>query len=258
MRQRRFSNTKTHAKGKIWALSDDHPAIVEGRPLFPVTVAPSMSPRLFVSGFNSRKLGGKVIKGEWAGLPIYQLTLPERSTCPKRCHAWKSCYGNAMPFARRHTPGPELEEYIPHELMELSGRHPAGFVIRLHVLGDFYSVDYMKMWFRMMIEHPNLHIFGYTARTEEHDRDIFCRIAVLNAVWPKRCSIRYSRAEPGPMHAIILKDQKVTQNVIVCPAQTEKSECCATCALCWSPAAKHKTIAFIEHGPTSTRVKRLL
>lgn len=254
MKQRRFSNTKSHAKGKIWALSAGHPAIVEARPLFPKTVPAGESPRLFISGMNSRKLGKQVTKGEWAGMPIYQLSLPERTTCPRHCHAWNSCYGNAMPFARRHEPGKALEERIPRDVAALCAAHPWGFVIRLHVLGDFYSVDYMKMWFTLMKEFSQLHIFGYTARDEEHDRDIFTRIMVLNTLWPKRCSIRYSRAGPGPMHAIIIKNKdEMHPYTIACPAQTEQSECCGTCGLCWSPAAKHKTIAFIEHGPTTDR-----
>lgn len=257
MKQRRFSNTKGHAKGEIWALSDDHPAIVGSRPLFPKTVTAAESPRLFVSGVNSRKLGKRVMKGAWAGMPIYQLTLPERTTCPKQCHAWKSCYGNAMPFARRHEPGPELEERIRVDIALLAADHVLGFVVRLHVLGDFYSPNYVNMWFNLMKDYQALHIFGYTARDEEHDRDIFTRIMVLNAVWPTRCSIRYSREEIGPRHAVIVKQKmEVTQNVIFCPAQTEKSECCATCGLCWNPSAYDKTIAFIEHGPTSTRAKR--
>lgn len=254
MRQRRFSNTKGHAKGKIWALTDDHPAIMEGRPLFPKTTPASESPRLFISGVNSRKLGKEVIKGPWAGMPIYQLTLPERTTCPTYCHAWKSCYGNAMPFARRHEPGPELEERIRADIALLAADHPRGFVVRLHVLGDFYSEQYVNVWFNAMRNHPGLHIFGYTARTEEKDREIFTRLAVLNGVWPLRCSIRYSREEPGERHAIVLKNgAPVPENTIVCPAQTEKSECCATCGLCWSPSAYDKTIAFIEHGPTRSR-----
>lgn len=255
MRQRRFSNAKGHAKGKIWALPNDHPAIVEARPLFPKTVAPSESPRLFISGVNSRKLGKMVLKGEWAGMPIYQLTLPERTTCPVHCHAWNSCYGNAMPFARRHQPGKQLEEYIPREIMDLCRRHPLGFVVRLHVLGDFYSPGYVSMWLQLLFMHPQLHIFGYTARDAEHDPTIFMVIERMNNHYPDRCSIRYSRKAPGRMHAIIIKNKdEMHPHTIACPAQTEASECCATCALCWSPAAKQKTIAFIEHGPTGARV----
>jgi Gene product 88 len=263
-RQRRFANAKHHAKREIWALADDHPAVLEARPVFPKTVPASLSPRLFVSGYNSRKLGGKVTKGEWAGMPIYQLTLPERTTCPRHCHVWNSCYGNAMPFARRHEPGAQLEDYIPNEILDLGRRHPAGFVVRLHVLGDFYSVGYVSMWFRLMRECPQLHIFGYTARDEEHDYDIFTRIMVLNEVWPDRCAIRYSRTKPGRMHAVVISPDGVAasagrahlagrKDVILCPAQTEKTQACSTCGLCWSPAAKDRTIAFIEHGPVRAR-----
>lgn len=254
MRQRRFTNTKGHAQADIWTLKDDHPAIVEGRPLFPKTVPAPESPRLFISGVNSRKLGKTVMKGPWAGMPIYQLTLPERTTCPTYCPVWNSCYGNAMPFARRHEPGPELEERIRADIALMAADHPRGFVIRLHVLGDFYSGDYVNVWFNAMRNHPGLHIFGYTARTEEKDREIHARLAVLNSVWPLRCSIRFSRTTPGPRHAIVVKrGQEVTQDVIICPAQTEKSECCATCGLCWSPSAYDKTIAFVEHGPVRRR-----
>lgn len=190
------------------------------------------------------------MKGEWSGMPIYQLTLPERTTCPSHCHVWNSCYGNAMPFARRHEPGAQLEDYIPNEILDLGRRHPGGFVVRLHVLGDFYSVGYMKMWFDLISECPQLHVFGYTARDEEHDREIFTRIMVLNALWPDRWVIRLSRKTPGPLHAVVVKSGgEVTQDVILCPAQTGKSECCGSCGLCWSPAAVEKTIGFIEHGP---------
>lgn len=105
-----------------------------------------------------------------------------------------------------------------------------------------------------MREYPQLHIFGYTARDEEHDREIFTKIMVMNTLWPDRCSIRYSRKEPGYMHAVVIKSKDdILPRTIACPAQTEETECCATCALCWSPAAREKTIAFIEHGPTTKR-----
>jgi hypothetical protein len=35
---------------------------------------------------------------------------------------------------------------------------------------------------------------------------------------------------------------------IVCPAQTNRTECCGTCGLCWHENAVDKTIIFIEHG----------
>lgn len=241
-----------------WTLRPDHPALVEGRPLFPSTVVNAGdAPRIFVSGLNSRKLGRRVMKGAWAGMDIYQLSLPERTTCPRSCHVFERCYGDAMPFARRHAPGPELELCIARDLAGLARKHPKGFVIRLHVLGDFYSEDYCRVWFAMMILHPELHIFGYTARDEIHDREIFTRIAVMNRLWPDRCVIRYSRPVPGVNHAIVVKaGEPLPDAVIVCPAQTGKTQCCATCGLCWNPVFNETTIAFIEHGPSTVGRKR--
>lgn len=250
---------KRHASFKVgrqrWSLKPDHPALVEGRPLFPGTVVNADdSPRLFISGINSRKLGRRVMKGAWAGMDIYQLSLPERTTCPRSCHIYEGCYGDAMPFARRHAPGPELELRICADIAALAAQHPRGFVVRLHVLGDFYSVAYCRVWFAMLRLYPALHIFGYTARDEVHDRDIFTRIAIMNALWPDRCVIRYSRTVPGVNHAIVLKvGQPAPDAVIICPAQTDSTQCCATCGLCWSQTFNKTTIGFIEHGQSTER-----
>lgn len=86
-------------------LSVGHPALSEGRTIFPSTVTASKdSPRFLVSGHNNPKLGKAILKGPRAGWPIYQLSLEERATCPRSCEQWSTCYGNAMHLARRHTP----------------------------------------------------------------------------------------------------------------------------------------------------------
>ena len=68
---RRFEE---HTKvGKPYVLAADHPAVVEGRSLF-TKPAGNHSDRILVSGFNSKKIGKRVIKGRWAGMPIFTLT----------------------------------------------------------------------------------------------------------------------------------------------------------------------------------------
>src|SRR5690606_16737895 len=99
---------------------------------------------IFVSGVNNRKIGKTIQKGPWRGLPIFMLTLPERMTCPETCHMLAACYGNAMPRAKRILPGPELEKRIRKDIARLAERYPNGFVIRLHILGDFYSEEYAQ------------------------------------------------------------------------------------------------------------------
>ena len=92
------------------------------------------------------KLGRKVTKGEFAGYRVYSLTLEERATCPTTCERWGDCYGNNMPFAHRLQHGAELERRLPEEIAALCAKYPDGVLIRLHVLGDFYSPEYVQLW----------------------------------------------------------------------------------------------------------------
>jgi hypothetical protein len=129
----------------IMSLTDDHPAVVDGRTLFRARVThPDDAPRVLIPGHNSRKIGGLVVKGKWAGMPIFTLTLEERKSCWEGCSHWSDCYGNKMNWSRRLKHGAALEERIDDELKVLSHEHPQGFVVRLHVLGDFPSVRYVN------------------------------------------------------------------------------------------------------------------
>ncbi|MDE2469723.1 MAG: hypothetical protein KGL35_13545 [Bradyrhizobium sp.] len=216
--------------------------MTDGRTLFRKSVVSAAdSPRLLIPGENQRKLGSHVVKGPWKGMPIYALTLEERATCPKSCHHWRSCYGNNMPFARRHELGPDLEEGIVREVRALAAKHPGGFVVRLHVLGDFYSPTYARVWEQMLWAHAALHIFGYTGRPR--DSVIGQAISAMNRESGGRCVIRFSTPDGGPMTATTIE-----RPGIVCPVQTGRTDCCGTCGLCWSPAMRDKAIIFLDHG----------
>jgi hypothetical protein len=59
---------------------------------------------------------------------------------------------------------PALEARCGTNSPTLQTQHPGGFLVRLHVLGDFYSVRYAELWHEALEAYPALHIFGYTAR----------------------------------------------------------------------------------------------
>lgn len=257
--QRRFEETIISDPGSVKPLPDDHPAITNARPLFPTMVVPAEDrERLFVSGHNSRKIGRVITKGAWKGLPIYTLTLPERTTCPAECHMIKTCYGNAMPFAVRREPGRELEERIPKELRALAQQHREGFVIRLHVLGDFYSTDYARVWLTALEEIEELHVYGYTAvglSTEAVHFEIGDIICDMNQRFEDRCFIRFSDPESIPGGATTINRVPELANVaegLVCPAEREATACCSTCGMCWEKATRDKTIVFVLHGMGSS------
>lgn len=258
MRQRRFESLPAATPETVSALADDHPAILLSVPLFEKQVVSAEdSPSLLVSGANNRKIGRVVTKGSWKGMPIYTLTLAERTTCPASCYMFKSCYGNAMPFARRHAPGPEFEKKLESEIWAKSREHPSGFVVRLHVLGDFYSSEYVAVWARLLSKHPQVHAYGYTARiADNEDRSIGEAIVALRSRYPDRFVVRSSEPAPVKGGATVIDRTPEAANVpegLVCPAEREATACCATCGLCWEPASRDKTIVFVRHGKGSSK-----
>lgn len=250
---RRFDSAAIEPERCI-GLDPSHPALLEGRTIFPSTVvSPMASPRFLVSGHNSPKLGKEVLKGERTGWPIFQLSLEERATCPRTCEVWNGCYGDAMPFARRHDHRPA--HFLPlliAEAQTLCRANPKGLLVRLHVLGDFYSVEYVMAWAQLLADFPQLHVFGYTARkTTDSDADsakIAKAIRLLTDAKWDRFAIRTSGTSDARSRAIVIDEDPGEPDVIVCPAQTKATEACSSCYLCWAAGARDKTIAFLRHG----------
>jgi hypothetical protein len=234
-------------------LDKDHPAIIEGRSLYPNLVRdPGEGEWVLKSGEHNRKLGSHVTKKRWKGFPIFSLSLEERATCPRSCSQWSICYGNhASQFkAYRYRHGPDLEAELERELFILSTevKTRRGFVVRLHALGDFYSVDYVNRWAGWLDRFPALRCFGYTAWPP--DTDIGKAVLRLaNAQW-NRFAIRLGNGEGDVRTTSVIgpgDERPHPSNAIVCPAETaasEKQVCCGTCALCWTT---EKKIVFIEH-----------
>lgn len=248
--QRRFTETPELCPDKVQGLRLDHPALVEGRTLFPKSVIdPAASSSVLISGQNSHKLGSRIDVGPWRGFPIFQLSLEERKTCPTSCHHWATCFGNGMPFAKRHKPGAALLAALRKELAALQETYPAGFAVRLHVLGDFYSPDYVEFWGDALGDYPALHVFGFTAwpRNSEIGKRV---MSISSAAWD-RFAIRFSDKDSKPQGATTIwyvPEKAVVPEGIVCPMQRGKTDCCATCGLCWWPAARQRPIAFVAHG----------
>ena len=248
---RRFTDHNPPDPATAQRLSWAHPAMQEMTTRYPATVRdPRAGEPVLKSGHNSRKLGAVVQKGALAGAPIYALTLVERETCPSDCGLLSVCYGNRMHWARRWRAGPDLEAALDWDLALLARQHPGGFLVRLHVLGDFYSAEYVARWEGWLDRHPNLHVFGFTHRTPPDP--IGEKISAMRDVlWP-RFAIRFS-GRAGPRNAITIDYLPHAAHLgaaVVCAEQWHALEgrgeerCCATCAFCWS---SDQTVAFVEH-----------
>jgi hypothetical protein len=236
---RRFDTA--HPTGGGVTISALHPAHRSGRSIFPSRVFdPDEVGCVLKSGFQSRKIGKIVQKGPRRGWPIFTLTLEERATCPRTCEAWGFCYGNNMQAADRIVAGADLEAALWRELQQLQAVHPAGFMVRLHVLGDFYSEAYVGMWRRALDSFPALHVFGFTARPPHSDPIGRALLALVSTQWD-RFAVRFSGAEGGIWAARIGEDDR---DAISCPAQSGAADCCATCMLC---IYSQRSIAFRRH-----------
>lgn len=227
--------------GRGVTLSALHPAYRSGRTIFPSRVYdPDEVGRVLKTGHQSRKIGKTVMKGHRKGWPIFTLTLEERATCPRSCEAWAGCYGNNMQAAERITPGHDLILALDTELRALQRSHPRGFMVRLHVLGDFYSTEYAEFWATALDRFPALHVFGFTARLPGTEiGDMLWQLAGNR--WD-RFAVRFSGMRGDLMASQIVPDENPM--AILCPAQTGATDCCATCALCWQ---SDRTVAFRRH-----------
>ena len=230
-------------RGNGISLSGSHPAVIELRTLFPKKVRNGW--RLLRPGRDNSKLGNRVTKGAWRGAPIFSLSLEERATCPSTSKQFLSCYGNNMPWAVRSPHGPELERGLRLELSGLQNKHPNRFAVRLHQLGDFYSLGYVRFWEDALDEFSGLRIFGYTHW--DQSTEIGAAIADLRHRRWNRFAVRTSDAKIGPRTFVIDRDLTPSDGAILCPAQAGKTRSCGTCALCWSEAAMDKPIAFQKH-----------
>ena len=237
---RRFGSIEPN--GSRVVLPAFHPAVRGGRSIFASRVFDvDEVDRLLKSGHNSRKIGSFVTKGPRRGWPIFTLTLEERATCPRTCKEYLTCFGNNMQAAERITHGAEMEAQLMRELAGLQREHPAGFMVRLHVLGDFYSEDYVAMWSEALDRFPALHVFGFTARLP--GTSIGDAIMSLAEEDWERFAIRFSGADLPEKASEVLALGDDSQHVI-CPAQTGATQTCGTCALCWH---SRRNIAFRRH-----------
>src|SRR5262249_22027748 len=158
---------EAHVGAQQLNLKPGHPAL-KGRTMYLKSITPpERAKRLLQPASTNTKMGagkGVIVRGQWRGMPLYLLTLEERKTCPTTGQQWSNCYGNNMPFARRIDHTGKLFPTLEAELATLSAKHPTGFVVRLHVLGDFYSKGYVRFWIQALSTYPSLRVYGYTHR----------------------------------------------------------------------------------------------
>lgn len=218
-------------------LKPDNPVLAQAITIHPKARRSPTDTTLLKSVAGNKKMGkgdNVISKGHWAGMPMFQLSLEERATCPLTCSQWASCFANNTAFAHRidHT-HPEFIDILAAEIKVLAMKFRHGFVIRPHVIGDYFSAEYAAFWIEQTALYPNLHIFGFT----HWERDSVIGRMIME--WNKndRVWVRFSD-QGGEMSA------NVEGEGFDCPEQTGKTESCLTCGACWSST---KAVRFKQH-----------
>jgi hypothetical protein len=230
-------------------------AIAENRTIFSTKVISpgDYSGNLLKPISSNSKVGkGKqtIQKGAWKDFSMYSLTLEERATCPSTCHHWADCYGNNSFRAQRFQNDEFLIPRLEAELNVLAVKHPGGFVVRLHILGDFYSPQYVCFWEKALEKYP-LYIYGYTARISGPIHD-FLRAKLL---YHEKVVLRFSvdrnvlstlDRNLFPNDVLALDENVTDADFVVCPEQKGQTESCLTCGLCFNRNFT-KAIKFLSH-----------
>jgi hypothetical protein len=149
-----------------------------------------------------------------------------------------------MPFAHRLEHGAELENRLYDEvnakctMARTKGRK---VLVRLHVLGDFYSSEYVYLWHRLLSINPNLNVWGYTHVTADDDYPTYKALHRMRIDFGDRWAVRWS--DTGGYFSA--NSEELSYEGIVCPEQEGKTKACTTCSLCWD--APDKNIIFKTH-----------
>jgi hypothetical protein len=113
--------------------------------------------------------------------------------------------------------------------------------VRLHVLGDFDSLEYVAFWREMLLAYPPLHIFGFTARQPADP--IGRAVIALMEEFDDRVMMRVSGLGAAFMCSEVV-DQPEQATGIICPAELDEKRDCASCGLCWT---SDLNITFLRH-----------
>ena len=203
---------------------------------------------------SNDKLGKRIRKGAWKGATIFTVTLEERKTCPSDCAMWAKCYGDNMPFAHRMgMDTADLMQRLEKEVAIACETYKK-VAVRLHVLGDFFSLEYVVFWRKLQHKFQNLYIWGYTAH--KVGSPIGQAITEYNTSIGGRWLVRFSNNTNASLARVgeytCAVDAPEETGYVSCPEQTGKADSCGDCGLCWNHSVL-KGIRFLDHSKSKKK-----
>lgn len=139
----------------------------------------------------------------------------------------------------------DLDE-LERELMEYFGYVNAPRLFRIHVAGDFFSVTYARMWYRIIKANPGTYFFGFTKSFDIVREVPFYELSNYNLVLSEWDDI-YLAPEDLKQHykvskATSLYNADLSGNTFMCKGN------CESCVVCATKELMPDKVQFIFHG----------
>lgn len=122
--------------------------------------------------------------------------------------------------------------------------------IRIHATGDFFSVEYLEMWKRIIKSNPDTVFWTYTKETgAENAFDEFENANIVKSNVPMLDDISsetngYNFGHIDYIIALYNALKGLGKSVYICRCGIDKNQHCTNCTAC----AKCENVLFIEHG----------
>ena len=190
---------------------------------------------------------------------IASLSLPTKKTCigmtewcGENCYAERAeiQYPAVLPSYVRNLEASRLSNFARMTTMEIQALPKSYNLFRIHVAGEFYSVQYIKSWIAIVKANPQMAFYSYTRSWRVPHLVPYLKKLASLANMSLLCStdidtFNAGESVPQGMREAYAGDIQPDKSVL-CLVQSKKSPSCEACKLCTKPGLKSK-IYFSTH-----------
>ena len=173
--------------------------------------------------------------------------------CGENCYAEQSeiQYPNVIASYNRNLNASKLSNFARMITLEIKALPATYKSFRIHVAGDFYSVQYIKKWIAIVKANPQMVFYAYTRSWRIPHLVPHLRNLALIGNMSLLCStdidtFNASETIPHGLREAYAGDVKPSSKYTYCPVQAKKKPTCDMCNLCMSSKIKSK-IYFSTH-----------
>lgn len=200
------------------------------------------------------QIHANISKGNSKTGAIPSFSIPSGKTCSKK--ACQTCYQQGCYARKIERLRPRVREAYKNNLlmatvhMEQLEKELNWYfdgpnspkLFRVHISGDFFSVEYFEMWMRVISKHPSTRFLAFTKQDGVIKPYISKLPTNLSLVWSAWPGVPVPRDIRRVLPVAWMQDgteKRVTKDAVSCPGN------CETCAKCW--ALSGSDVVFNKH-----------